>query len=337
MKYIWWYLCLFIIHPSFAQTTINVQAFSKDYHARIYLNNPDEVFSPGWIAVYDSHTNKELIKVESEELALSLHDGQAIANVKELPYGEQSLVMYEDFNFDGIKDFAIENGQNSCYHGPSFVIYLGSKKGFAYSDAFSRLAQEYCGMFSIDAATKRIQTMTKSGCCWHQFSEFVVENNAPKAVKIIEEDLMRFPFGTITTQTWNGTRMVTTAEEILDTSAIKTLYAFTLEKNGKMALLFTLDDDLLHYALLRPGGQLEFTYPAGAEPAQERFNLTTINGHTLLSFRNKNAEYRIADADHCSITVTVKGNNTLINGNAGSARGNLKQLLKANLLNLNKP
>jgi CRISPR/Cas system-associated endoribonuclease Cas2 len=29
--------------------------------------------------------------------------------------------------------------------------------------------------------------MTKSGCCWHQYSTFVVEDNKPKVVEIIEE------------------------------------------------------------------------------------------------------------------------------------------------------
>jgi hypothetical protein len=31
----------------------------------------------------------------------------------------KSLIMYEDFNFDGKKDLAICDGQNSSYHLPS--------------------------------------------------------------------------------------------------------------------------------------------------------------------------------------------------------------------------
>lgn len=49
--------------------------------------------------------------------------------------------MYEDFNFDGNKDFAIMDGQNSCYHGPSYRIYLAADKGFSFNEAFTRLAR----------------------------------------------------------------------------------------------------------------------------------------------------------------------------------------------------
>ena len=73
---------------------------------------------------------KQLIKINSDELTFTLHKGKVLANVKELPYGKQSSILYEDFNFDGIKDFAIMDGQNSCYHGPSFQIYLATNKGF---------------------------------------------------------------------------------------------------------------------------------------------------------------------------------------------------------------
>ncbi len=103
------------------------------------------------MAVYERKTKKQLIKVASDELALTLHDGKALANIKSLPYSEQSLIIYEDFNFDGKNDFAISDGQNSCYHGPSFKIYLASPKGFLLSNEFTRLAQEYCACSTLIA------------------------------------------------------------------------------------------------------------------------------------------------------------------------------------------
>ena len=80
------------------------------------------------MAIYQKKTNRQLIKINSDELVGDTEDGKIKANVHELPYGEQSAIIYEDFNFDDIKDFAIMDGQNSCYHGPSFQIYLGEKR-----------------------------------------------------------------------------------------------------------------------------------------------------------------------------------------------------------------
>lgn len=87
----------------FAQQVFTVDNFSKDYYGKIQVNDTAEVFSKGSVGIYDRKTNKQLSKVASEELALMLHDGGAVANHKSLPYGEQSLIMYEDVNFDGKK------------------------------------------------------------------------------------------------------------------------------------------------------------------------------------------------------------------------------------------
>ncbi|MFC6841120.1 hypothetical protein [Xanthomonas theicola] len=38
---------------------------------------------------------------------------RAKADVHALPYAEQSVLIYADFNFDGIKDLALMDGQNS--------------------------------------------------------------------------------------------------------------------------------------------------------------------------------------------------------------------------------
>lgn len=182
------FILIFLLSKSaFCQKTFVVDNFSKDYFGKLYIADTTEVFSKGWIAVFDKKTKKQLIKIISDELTFTLHKGKVLANVKEMPYGEQSSILYEDFNFDGLKDFAIMDGQNSCYHGPSFQIYLATNNGFKQNPEFTELAQDYCGMFDIDYKTKTIRTMTKSGCCWHQYSNYKVKNNSPYPIKIVEE------------------------------------------------------------------------------------------------------------------------------------------------------
>jgi len=58
-------------------------------------------------------------------------------------------------------------------------------------------------MFEVDPKGKRIHTMTKSGCCWHQVSEYIVENNNPKAISIVEDDQTTSPYETLPNR--NGT------------------------------------------------------------------------------------------------------------------------------------
>ncbi len=46
---------------AFAQVTYTVDDFSPDYKATVYVEQPEEVFSPGWISIEDKKTKKELI------------------------------------------------------------------------------------------------------------------------------------------------------------------------------------------------------------------------------------------------------------------------------------
>ncbi len=323
----------------FGQKTFDVQNFSEDYYGKVYLEQPAEVFSKGWVAIYQKKTNKRLIKVNAEELVGDTEDGKIKTNVKELPYGEQSAIIYDDFNFDGIKDFAIMDGQNSCYHGPSFQIYLGGKaKGsFVLSPSFTRLAQEYCGMFDVDAAAKKISTMTKSGCCWHQFSEFIVVNNQPKAVKIVEDDAMNFPFSTLSTQTWNGKRMVKTSEKAVDfeNEELKKLFSFKTD-NGSEVVLFSYQTQL-YYAFIGKTGNLDFGYPQNFGQEEDPiFTINSIETPTMLSFKNKNAVYKIYETpnEKVGVEVNVGGKQSNIEGDVKTSNGNLRQIADANLENV---
>lgn len=282
-----------------------IDNFSDLYYGKVQIDDTSEVFSPGWVAIIDRKSNKELLRVSSEELALNLHDGEAMANIREIPYGEQSLIMYDDFNFDGKKDFAISDGQNSCYHGPSFRIYLASLKGFLYNKDFTRLAQEYCGMFDVDWEKKRISTMSKSGCCWHQFTEFMIVNNSPKEILKITEDYA-FPFRTTTEETWNGKIMVKKSVKTMNPLDVDVVLSFQVPKNGKQVMLYNLNDRMLYYALLRKDSTVEFSYPLEAVYQNPDFRFDNSAGNMSVSFKNKDASYKVYEkGNEIGITISV--------------------------------
>ena len=116
-----------------------VDGFSDQYYGTI--DQKDD--GSGTITIKDKKSNNDLIVQNSESIGIELHDGKAKANILETPYGEQSVIMYEDYNFDGVKDFAISDGHKSCYGGLSFQVYLAKDGMFVLNKSFTRLAQEY--------------------------------------------------------------------------------------------------------------------------------------------------------------------------------------------------
>lgn len=288
------------------------------------------------MAIYDRKTNNQIIKVTSDELALTLHNGKAFANIKSLPYGEQSLIMYDDFNFDGKKDLAICDGQNSSYHLHSFRIYLALEKGFLYSKEFTRLSQEYTGMFNIDTEAKRIYTMAKSGCCLHEFSEFMVVKNKPKAVKIVTDE-QDMPFNTTTEQTWNGKTMVKKSIRTIDTDqeGIEVILSFKILKNNKQVILYNINDRMLYYALVRKDSTVELSYPMEAVYQSPDFQFDSTANKLSVTFKNRNATYKVYEQqDEIGITINADGKTSNWLGDIDTKKGSLDRLRKLKLDNV---
>ena len=309
-----------------AQTTFTVSNFSKNYYGKIYIADTAEVFSKGWVAIFDKKTNKQLIKVNAEELTFDLHEGKMLANIKETPYGEQSQILYEDYNFDGKKDFAIMNGQNSCYHGPSFQIYLATGLGFRLSKAFTELAQVNCGIFNLDKKSKTLHTMTKSGCCWHQFAVYKIENNKPKVIKIVEEDLQNAPFETYSEQNWDGKKMIASSQTTLNLADESITPVLSFKTTEKEIVLFNINGKMLYYALLNKNKNVAFSFPIEAIYQSPDFEYDkTLN---TLTFNHKKTRYKIYQTAN-KIGIEIHTANKTYNwiGNQKSQQGDLKNLL----------
>jgi hypothetical protein len=128
--------------------------------------------------------------IEHEETGFNRWD-EALRNTNGiLPYGKQSAVSIGDFNFDGTDDVAISNGRYGNYGAQSYEVYLSSRSAgkFVHNEAFSRLGQDYMGLFEIDRKKKTLKVFHKSGCCWHGREEYRVVRNRPLKVFYEEED-----------------------------------------------------------------------------------------------------------------------------------------------------
>ena len=186
-------LLAFLFSSAVAQTRFALPEASQNYLAEIAVTcKKDECEGPGEIRLYSKKTGKHFQTFHSDNLFFfPSPDGQPSANVVEL-YGEQSVVIFDDFNFDGHEDIAIRNGNQSGYGGPSYDVYVYniSRKKFVSSEELTELAYNYLGMFHVDHQKKRLTTFSKSGCCWHLTTEFeVVPGKGLRKVYEFEEAL----------------------------------------------------------------------------------------------------------------------------------------------------
>ncbi|HEX8736264.1 MAG TPA: hypothetical protein VF721_13130 [Pyrinomonadaceae bacterium] len=164
---------------------------SKNYSARMEVERCEEDTCSGKLKIelFKKSAAKpfQVINIEDTEFDME----EAKLNNAKRRYDYQSIIFFEDYNFDGIEDLSIRDGNNGAYSGPSYQIYLYSpQRGkFVHSEAFTRLAQsEYLGMFEVDKKKRVVRVASKGGCCMHRTEEFrVVKNRLVKVFEIYEE------------------------------------------------------------------------------------------------------------------------------------------------------
>lgn len=178
--------------PAFAQVKFEKGNASRNYNARIEVERCEADACSGRLKVElfkkSAAEPFQVINIEDAEFALE----EAKINNAKRRYDYQSIIFFEDYNFDGIEDLSIRDGNNGAYSGPSYQIYLYSPKQgkFVHNAAFTRLAQsEYLGMFEVDKKKRVIRVASKGGCCMHSTEEFrvTVKNRLVKVFEIYEE------------------------------------------------------------------------------------------------------------------------------------------------------
>lgn len=188
MKWISIVLFLFLPFSLFAEHRFEITNASKFFDIRITVTGCEngfcrgrsrfEFFKKGILRPYQTiEHNDTLIQLDDE--------GVPPVNVS-LLYDMQSVINIGDFNFDGMEDVAICDGENGSYGGPSYRVYLSSRKAgkFVFDQAFTRLGY-HLGMFTVDAKKKRLRIFDKSGFCWHVTEEYAVVGGRP--VKVFRE------------------------------------------------------------------------------------------------------------------------------------------------------
>lgn len=177
--------------PSEDSQTFELKDASKYFDVKISVEKCENGYCGGKaeFSFYKKGSNTAYQVIKLEDTQIQLDDtGNAQANVTML-YDNQSSINIDDFNFDGMEDIAICDGANGSYGGPSYQVYLSSRKAgkFVFDEAFTALGT-HLGMFTVDKKKKVLRIFDKSGCCWHVTEEYSVVNNRPIKVFVEEED-----------------------------------------------------------------------------------------------------------------------------------------------------
>lgn len=187
MKHLPILLALFCA-SAFAQERFDVRDGSTSYDVRIEVAACEEERCEGPVTftLFKKGQTKPFQIFKLADSSFLVDEKQPTSRA--LSYKKQSAFTFADYNFDGVPDLALCDGNYSGYGGQSFQIYLFApqRKMFVRSPGFTRLAQApYLGMFEVDRKRKVLTNFSKSGCCLQLWEEYAVANNRPR--KIFEQ------------------------------------------------------------------------------------------------------------------------------------------------------
>lgn len=292
MKSTHYLIFIFVLFSTtaFCKTDYQIEGFSEKYTGLISIEegNKDEVFNNGSISIIEASTGKSIITIYAKGLTLDI-DTTAKTIPLQLPYDKQRFFIAQDFNFDNITDFAIRDGRNSCYGGPSYQVYLQTERGLKHSEEFTQLAQNYCGMFDVDYKTQTIHTSTKSGCCEHEYSTFKVDKNKPVVMEIVKSD---FIINTVLKRNVKKTRIENQMLEreyntLRDDLDLTLIYSLTF-KGGKTMELFhwKADEEYLVYIFKNKSEEIELAYSGEFIFNKNEQTLTFTKHKTMYQIHN---------------------------------------------------
>jgi len=297
-------LLVLLLMPFFAsaQESYDLIDFSDEFSGKIIVDENQEnsdLETNCTLNIYQKKNGKLVFSKPAFYSGYDFEDSKVKSNIQQIRYGEQSILIYEDFNFDGKEDIALRTGNYSCYGGPSFEIYLADKNGFVYNESFTELGSNYCGMFTVDDEKKQLQTMTKSGCCWHQFSTYVIENNQTVPIEIIEESYSGIFADYSVKKRVNGKMVASGYQKFAEGNEPE--FTMVFENGKKMHLMGIYGDEHLGYIFTNAEDVVELFIDADFT-----FNKAT----EALTFKNKNTTYIVSEKE---IVVKDGGKNYILN------------------------
>lgn len=342
---------ILFVQSIFAQKTYKIEILKDSLYAEYSLTNKfeEDGFKMGTVSVFETKKDIPFIQIDSIEMPFDFRfEDLTDLEIQEIPYENQSLVIYEDFNFDGNNDLALFEGNFGCYGGPSYIVYLFNENQFTYNQDFTDLVINNCGFFSIDKEKKQLRTFTKSGCCWHSYSTYQIVNNGIEEIERIEENATSFPLVNVLKYSIIQDSLQVTSDilfmDVSDQAYHSEILTFELEKNNQIVLIYNIGG-FLNYVVLKNNEkvendsflrEIEYYYPIEYDTENGMFRYH----ENRLTFMNKDIKYEIFQDYKKNkifrIGVNVYQNNkkTVLKGKIETLKGDLNKLNELELNNL---
>jgi hypothetical protein len=126
MKFAWLFVLIFS-GLSFAQTAFFIENASKKYDVKIKVEKCEDRFCKGKadFSIYRKNDKKPFQVIHLKETNIPIYERghPEIARIKDKKDGKWSSIYLEDFNFDGLEDLAIPDGDYGGYRGTSYRVY----------------------------------------------------------------------------------------------------------------------------------------------------------------------------------------------------------------------
>jgi len=152
-------LLVVIAQNIFAKDVFKVDGFSNEYYINIVLDLDKDSYDENKLSLIAKATNK---KVQDFPIDFVNYDLNTLLkkmkkrNSFTLKYSEQEMFKYEDYNFDGKKDFSIARLEPRYGEVVSYDIYIKNKKNFKRSEIFSALTYEHGYIKKLDSKKHEI-------------------------------------------------------------------------------------------------------------------------------------------------------------------------------------
>lgn len=330
-------LILAFLHNStaFAQVfAINNLSDKFIFEIDIDETSTKDIFKKGVIRVYLKEREQLLLEVKGDEFAFNTIEYRKQG--LEIDGYAQDVVLFDDFNFDGKNDLAIQQSYSS--KGPSYTIYLYNGTTFTLDEIYTQIIQTSQGKFNIDPENKEISIIGTGGCCYHVLSTYKIIDGYPFEHNTIIEEIDR-PYRIETIRNWTGGKMEEFVNKTIDLNqeGIFNILSFKLLGNDKRVVLYNINDRMLYYALIVDNDKVEFSFPVEAEYKNPDFR---VNGnHSKLTFQNQNVIYTVYDEEKqgrktVGIKVTIDNEVYDLKGDVNTAKGSLKDIPVATLDNV---
>lgn len=173
--------------PVWSQQTFELKDLSKHFDIRFSVEDcaSNGCFGKARFSFFTKGTAKPYQVIEQDRTCVDPDPASKTSN-----YNTQNTILIRDFNFDGMEDVAICNGNQGNYGARSYDVYVSSRSAgkFVNNPFISELGQT--GTIGVDAKNKTLSIGAKDGCCLHVTEEYKVVNNRPVKVKIITRRLV---------------------------------------------------------------------------------------------------------------------------------------------------